>query len=103
MQGPVNCFHLESAAYDPTLVPGETVVVEEYIEEPEADESDVQAYQGIDPDPPFEDEPDETWGQLGLVAGAVLVLAGVLFFVRKKFSKGQLPTPIQEVRLKSYI
>ena len=76
---------------------GETVVVEEYIEEPEDEENELQAYQAIDPDPPYEEAPDETWSQLGIVAGAVLVLAGVLFFVRKKFSKGQLPTPIQEV------
>ena len=76
------------------------MVVEEYIEEPE--ESGVQSYQAIDPDPPYEEAPDETWSQLGIVAGAVLVLAGVLFFVRKKFSKGQLPTPIQEVRLHNY-
>ena len=77
------------------------MIVEEYIEEPEAEESELQTYQAIDPDPPYEDAPDETWSQLGIVAGAVLVLAGVLFFVRKKFSKGQLPTPIQEVRPRS--
>ena len=77
------------------------MIVEEYIEEPEepeAEEGELQAYQAIDPDPPYEDAPDETLSQLGIVAGAVLILAGVLFFIRKKFSKGQLPTGIQEVR-----
>ena len=72
--------------------------MEEYVEEPEASDSELQTYQAIDPDPGYNEQPDEAWSQLGIVAGAVLLLAGALFFVRKRFSRGQLPGPIQEVR-----
>lgn len=74
-------------------------MVEDVLEEPETEESEQQAYQAIDPDPAYDEAPDDGIPQLGIVAGLVILLAGVLFIVRKRFTRGQLPTQIQEVRL----
>lgn len=78
----------------------ETALVDEIDDDPELAEREIAVYQAIDPDPLYNDAPDNNWKQLGIIAGSVLLLAGALFFLRKKISNGaKLPVQVQEVSL----
>lgn len=67
------------------------------MEEPQVEENEQQVYQVIDPDPTLDEGSDDALPQLAIVGGVVVLLAGLLFFIRKRFQKGQLPGPVQEV------